>query len=284
MPAGRCPECGLQIDENVLMGRASIPWQHRARVGRVRGFLRTIWLAIRHPRRLAHQAARDVDYLSARRFQLICCLLAFIAYAVPVSVGFWAMRTGIVASPPWGDVLGGWEEVAGVASSALAPLLADAALFTAGLLGIFLWLLLGSGVASYFFYVRDRAPQLNDRAISLSYYAAAPLALAPLVVGLWAATIFSGEWLDPDPGDATFFIVMALLILAIIVSVVMLVDTWLLPARLLRQTPGHASAARQLLCALITLVGWVVLFVLLVIGLPALVLYAQVVFHALSFE
>src|SRR4051794_13275118 len=40
---GRCSECGLEIDRAALE-RSGFPWAHRASLGRVRAFLKTVWL------------------------------------------------------------------------------------------------------------------------------------------------------------------------------------------------------------------------------------------------
>src|SRR2546430_12165891 len=68
LTSGRCPECGLLIDDAALAA-SPIPWVHRRRIGRVRAFFRTLMLTTFRPKRLAAAAAVPVDYREAQRFR-----------------------------------------------------------------------------------------------------------------------------------------------------------------------------------------------------------------------
>src|SRR5690606_24423451 len=94
--AERCPECGATIDELTRSGEATIPWQQRRRVGRLRGFLATLNWALFHPSRRAQQAGRRVDYASARRFQIICCLIAMAGFVLFETQDLWEIRGEIL--------------------------------------------------------------------------------------------------------------------------------------------------------------------------------------------
>ena len=65
----RCPECGTAIDRSAIAAESRIPWVHRAAIGRLRAYRRTVWLATLRPRRLGAEAARPVSYAAARRFR-----------------------------------------------------------------------------------------------------------------------------------------------------------------------------------------------------------------------
>ena len=274
----RCPECGWQIDEQALR-EAAIPWQQ---VGGVRGFLRTLRLALRHPRTLGRQAPRPVQYRPARRFQLICVLLAWLPIAPLAAWGMWSIRGQIIADPSLGTAgFGFFGSAPPTRLDAWGGILADAAIVAAALLGLFLWPLLATGVPSYFFHP-DRLPRgLQDRAVSLSYYAAAPLALLLPIAGVVLA-LTGGSWLLVGDGDdAGLWIgTLSLLFLNLVGTLPLLFALLALPLILLR-VGLHASLGRVLLCGLATLIAWIVLFPLLVIVPPLLVLYAQIAWHAL---
>ena len=275
----RCPECGWQIDEQALR-EASIPWQQ---VGGVRGFLRTLRLALRHPRALGRQALRPVQYRPARRFQVICVLLAWLPIAPLMAWGMWSIRGQIIADPSLGTAgFGFFGSAPPTQIDAWGGILADAAIVAAALLGLFLWPLLATGVPSYFFHPKRLPRGLQDRAISLSYYAAAPLTLVPLVPFLAAAAGFVGEVTNGDLSQPLTWVgAFAPACAAALIAGVAVADLIVMPLILLR-VGLHASLGRVLLCGLTTLIGWIVLFPLLVIGLPLLVLYAQIALHALA--
>src|SRR5687767_12267880 len=157
--AGRCPECGATIDETVRTGEATIPWQHRRSIGRLRAFMRTAWMAMRHAGLLARQAGRDVDYRGARRFHLICCTIAWLCVA-PVCI------------PVWREIQASYG-----GGRPMPAILADANIVLAFAAGLFLWLFTASGLSSYFLHPKSLPVTLQNRAIAISYYAAAPLAL-----------------------------------------------------------------------------------------------------------
>ncbi len=259
--SGRCPECGVELDAEVFSARAAIPWQERAKVGRVRAFLRTTWLALRHPGRLARQAAREVSYRDARRFQLVCCVLAWLCVA-PLLLVLWH---------EWYD--GFWP-----ASGSWRVAMADGSIFLAGALGLFLWMLLATGLPSYFFHPKDRPRPLQDRAIALSYYSAAPLALVPVAsLVTVVAVVLLGTWGDRSPP-----------ILVEAGAMLVVGSAWLLVISELIALPGillkkglHAGPGRLLACGIVLCAGWPLLFVLTALGLPFLVFYVQLAWHAL---
>jgi hypothetical protein len=274
--SGRCPECGSEIDEELLSGEATIPWQHRRAVGRVRAFLATLNWTLFHPARLAAQASRRVDYRAARRFQLICCLVGGAALAVAVTPDFWTFRADFIGLPQSGVVPvfpspyrlpTAWDQAG------------DFAIQAALWLAMPVWLLLGTGVPSYFFHAKHLPRPLQDRGIAISYYAAAPLALLPLVVPLlWSATTFSR--LNRDAGN------QEPLFEALAWGVAGLLGLWcagwtlLLPAYLLIRGQ-HATGGRVAALVATTLITWPLLLVVTLLLLPVLVFYVQFLWHLL---
>ena len=282
---GRCPECGREFDPATL-SESTIPWQRRGEVGRLRGFRRTVTLAARRPGRLAREATRPVEYRDARRFQLTCVTLAWLTIAPLVAWGGWTARGAIVGVAEANLTGGlGFGDGPTIEPAGLAPRLADAAVLAALLIGLFLWPLLASGVPSYFFHPRRLPRELQDRAVALSYYASGPLALLPVAAVLIGFGVAVGNLIEAVLGQSPplaayipAFVLMILgVLLAMYAAVMLVVSPMILLARGLEATAGRVIA-----CGVVTAVGWVVLFVVCVIAPPALVLYAQVAWHALS--
>ena len=273
--AGVCPECGGAFDAAELARSAGIPWQDRGRLGRTRAFVRTVRLAVRHPTTLARAAVRPVDYAAARRFQLWCVALAGATFGVPLAVAGWIGLRGAV----------GFAVTFGPPPHPLLGQLADGVVLLAAVVGLFLWLLTATGVASYFFHPKGRPVELQNRAVALSYYAAAPLALAPIAGVLLLAVIGTGVLFDQrgitfarEPG---LFIVTAMATLAAgSTCLLILVDLIVLPLVLLARGL-HASVGRLCLCGVTLAVAWPLLFLVFAVGLPALAFYAQLAWHAL---
>ena len=273
---GRCPECGAPIDDDVRTGEATIPWQHRRSVGRIRAFLSTLNWALLQPARLAQQASRRVEYGSARRFQLICCLLGGAALAVAITPDFWNFRSTFVGLPQSG-VTPVFPSPYGPPT--LADQAADLAILAALWLAMPVWLLLGTGVPSYFLHAKHLPRPLQDRGVAISYYAAAPLALLPLVVPLlWSATTFSR--LNRDAGN------QEPLFEALAWGVAGLLGLWcagwtlLLPAYLLIRGQ-HASGGRAAALVATTMITWPLLLMVTLLLLPVLVFYVQFLWHLL---
>ena len=258
--SGRCPECGIELDEEALSTRAAIPWQSRHKVGRLQAFVRTVSLALRHPAQLARQAGREVDYRSARLFQLICCTLAWLCL-LPICPLLWY---GVLAADP-------------AAPRPLSAALADLSLVLALGIGLLFWLLTATGLPSYFFHPRALATELQDRAIAISYYSAAPLALIP-VAGV--ITLLVVLFLESWRGSRPILIEAAGLTLVGSVWFIILVELMALPLVMLAKGL-HASGVRIFLCWATLMVGWPLLFAAFVVGLPALALYVQLVYHTL---
>src|SRR5688500_10823675 len=69
-PATRCPECGLQVDADLLRV-SGIPWTHRRTMGRVRAYLRTLRLMTFGGEAVALEPARPQDPRDARSFHAV---------------------------------------------------------------------------------------------------------------------------------------------------------------------------------------------------------------------
>ena len=188
----RCPECGKEVDRRTL-AVSRIPWVHRREIGRVRAFWKTVWWVTSKPQDVARECARPVSLADAKRFRWTVSIVAW----VPVVVAAAAWRFAWLAPiwregrPPWveplarlvGPELGwGYYSLVPVGSHAIS------------LIALLLWLAVAGGVASYFFHPGALPRLRQERAVALSYYAAAPLALLPVVqVCFVALTLFAAK-------------------------------------------------------------------------------------------
>jgi len=277
--SGTCPECGEAFDP-ARLAEAQIPWQDRHEIGRVRAFRRTVWLALRHPTQLARQATRPVRYRDARSFQLVCVTLAWLTIGPVAAWGLWSLREDVIADP-MPSVTVFFDSPVGEASRPLA-LLADGSIVAAFLVGLFLWLLMGTGVASYFFHPASLPRAMQDRAVATSYYAAAPLTLLP-VAGLVVLPMLGVAYLGEEdiwPQALAGALVIAFFGLATILVVVAFLATATLPERFIRRGL-HLPETRSIACGFTVVVAGIVLFGLLVIGLPLAAFYAQLAWHVL---
>ncbi len=206
---------------------------------------------------------------------------------------------GAALQDPLLQSVGDWESGRRVhrpETAGLPEALADGSLLVAMCLGVVLWLLFGSGLASYAFETKREPEVVRRRRLAVSYYAAAPLALLPVLFAtLMVAYIIDraeyGDLVDP----ATVFgqmvrgithpitvvvepRVIGLAVLALLGLVVLWVVA--MPALLLMRGWGvgffHAAGV-----TLVLAFGWLVLFILLVLGLPALAYYVQIAWHTL---
>ena len=230
------------------------------------------------------QAARPVEYRSARRFQVVCVLIAWVILAVPTAIALWWVRGQIVTDPNQtitrANLL--FASSVGTQSNSARAIFFDGLIVAAALLGEFLWLFFATGLASYFFHPKWLPRELQNRAIALSYYTAGPLVLM-LPAGLLAACAYGvlmfahtvGPQRGANPID-TAAIGMACIAGLIVVAMcaLLVIMPMVLLARGLR-----ASVGRIALCGLTLVVGWLVLFALCAVGLPAFVLHLQLVYH-----
>ena len=283
--SGVCPECGESFDAHALATTAAIPWQHRREIGRLRAFRRTVWMALRRPGELARQAGRPVDYAAARRFQLICVGLAWLAVAPPVVWGAWAGLRMLANTSGTNNLMSPPDPSAGESLS-FSSWLADAGVVAALAAGLLAWLLTASGVAGYFFHKRDRPVALQDRAVALSYYAAAPLALVPMatvLIALTAAVSLVAGYIEPQSAPADHPMLLSLMFVTgaayCVVLLLIILMLLILPAKLLA-VGTQASAGRVAACLAVVAVAWPLLFVVFVVGPPLLIFYSEVVWQA----
>ncbi len=259
--SARCPECGFGLD--VLRTRVTlIPWSHRRELGWFKAYWKTVWLVLRHPKRLCLEMARPVSYADSQSFRWVTTLHAYVPIAVATAV--W-LQVHPLAAP------GGREGRAWL------------------LAGLVTWLPLAlvllPGLASYFFQPRQHTVEQQNRAIALSYYAWAPLALSAIVLPMPIAVALLDKLLNHGPRLPTWRDELLLLLVATwaVSSGVLCLGTLFLAYSRLADIAWRTQHRRGLRGLLRMGLLWLLSAVLLVLlGLPLLcAFYLLVIYHSL---
>lgn len=186
MTEERCPECGLAVDRETI-AKSQIPWTHRAQIGRVSAFIRTVWFVFSKPQVLARQSAKSVSYEDAQKFRWMVVLAGFIPLAAAALIARWLTPTSaFVILPAIGwpvTPVSAWFDV-------LTCFMAGIAFWAIPSIAIFLFLAAITGIPSFFFHPRDLPVVRQNRAIALSYYCCAPLTLMFIPIGLFGLVTF----------------------------------------------------------------------------------------------
>ena len=179
----RCPECGLAIDRTAA-GVSRIPWAHRRRLGRFRAYFATVRLTTLNPRKLAEEIYRPVGYADAQRFRLVTVALAAVGplgfLIAPMLRGQWFAADDAMPLFYVGYT-GQWDTAI---MDLTLPWFAGARLHPVLPAAFLLLFVLVTGAGSYWFAPRWLSEQQQNRAIALSYYTSAPLALLPVLAAL----------------------------------------------------------------------------------------------------
>jgi hypothetical protein len=262
-----------------------LPWTHRRRIGRVRAYWRTAWLASADVRRLASEVARPVDYRDAQRFRLITaalCAVPAAVFATALALATWAgasvpagaaINVGVNSGPS----LGGPGR-SNPAWDLLLPLGAGAMLWPCLSLAVALYALLLTGVGSYWFHPRSLPIVQQNRAVALSYYLCAPLCLtfSPMMflgTAIWMA------WAQRAETRLGFQIFVIVLVGGAVTSVVLPGLVWWNTLKLLRRA-AHASTVRLFSAALGLPLAWLLGAALCLLGVPCVVGYVWLFFDS----
>lgn len=244
LQSDRCPECGTPVD--AMRGRESqIPWVHRGRVGTLRAYVRTMWFVRIRTAYVGTEAAREVSYADAQRFRWVTVLIVMASLLAVITAD---LATSAAHRRFVFDTVG-WE-------IALLVLL-GLGLFVAGM----------TGVPSYLFHPRRLPVVTQNRAVALSYYACAPLGLAPLA----ALALMCGIVLRPvervgwalEAGSVCAGLVLTCYLLVVYVELL---------ARLGRNL--LRSSRRTTVITIIVPAMWLVLAVATVVVIPLAAAYA----------
>jgi hypothetical protein len=200
-PAGiRCPECGAVTPLAGPGGLTAsrIPWVHRRWRGRFRAFAQTLWLVLARPTLLAREVEIPARPRDARRFRLICCLLASVSATIAIMAAMAAWKSkGWWVPPPFRFPLLIPSYILQDHWYGALPLAVG--IFAANwlCLDLFAWIItLGSGPGT------PTVPHyLRRRLAGLSHYSAALLLVESVFMSLlWNFWVFLGE---EGKGDST---------------------------------------------------------------------------------
>lgn len=164
LTSDRCPECGEGLG-GIRETRPQIPWVYRRETGWLRAYWRTVYHVLFREKQFCEELCRPVSYRDAQSFRWVTVLHAALP-AIMISVV-------LVVAPPTGPLLKELKEV----FAAGWPLI----VWNVSLL---LWLAAATGLPSYFFHPRGVSVERQNRALALSYYACAPLAVTPIAAAL----------------------------------------------------------------------------------------------------
>jgi hypothetical protein len=162
----RCPECGQ--DFALLPPSTSrLPWLLRRHLGFLRAYARTTLMVIFRPKLFCEQIDNPITLSEARRFWVLTILFAYLPL-----VGA-AVQIYHTPSQP------------GTLLRFIQSLFVPTEPFSIGIfamLGLLLFLITATGMPSYFCHPRSLPIERQNRAIALSYFTSAPLALMPFIV------------------------------------------------------------------------------------------------------
>lgn len=192
----RCPECGLLVDRQRL-SVSRIPWVHRAQIGRVRAYCRTVMLAWRHPFALAQNVAMPVDLRDAKRFQRVTVFLAYFPLLV---LGVGALIANNNTRFDFSDLTHGPQKTGYILQLLLYLVIAISG---------WLFLLTATGVASYFFHPKSLSVSRQNRAIAISYYACAPLSTLTLTLLLLGGAALVYQYIEQTPIGSSWLVPFA---------------------------------------------------------------------------
>jgi hypothetical protein len=261
----RCPECGWDIDRTGLAA-SQIPWTFRGHgtLGRWRAYWRTMWLATWRIKRLSAELHRPIAARDAKRFATVTALIASVPFALLViglviNEGGTGFLTPVNLEPPPATA----SRFSPSSPPSMLPPAADALVPYAA--GMTAWPVLPIAIVMFAWLCTRIPPRVfrrrggdvsddsggddargddaggddtGERARTLAYYLAAPLATLPLVLFFYAV-ILAHFYLRPRTGgDIAFDIVTSLL--AIAVGVFAFVLWWFNTLRLLRRTTTAA--------------------------------------------
>jgi hypothetical protein len=103
VPDARCPECGLLPDPEALRV-SGIPWAHRARVGRLRAYLRTVRLVTFGSEALALEPSRPQDLRDARAFRRVQASVVATVLLATLALALWVVGKGFAAFAVYPDL------------------------------------------------------------------------------------------------------------------------------------------------------------------------------------
>ena len=276
----RCPECGLALDRAQL-NRSQLPWTYRHEIGRVRAYLKTVLLVLARPRRVGEEVARPVSLEDARRFRHITVMIAFVPVMAAITWQLFVIKHDIRATMTRPIPSSINQQPAGVtwpAAAVVAPTHAwigwtlETGLLPIVAFSAWLFLYACSGVASWFFHPPSLSIPRQNRAIALSYYSSAAMAIMPASLAIVIQILLTAT----SPIARRFLPYIVLLGFLALIPVYQLFQSYLVPMRMLRRAT-QATTARVWTMGAILPLTWALLGIVILIGIPLAYLYVSIV-------
>jgi hypothetical protein len=187
-PGDRCGECGLVFDREALR-ESGFPWAHRARIGRVRAYLKTVSLVTLDRRVIRQELAKPQDLADAKAFaRVTACLVALAlvgAFAMLIRANDGSLEFLGVSRQPYAPPRA-WPS--GPIVDVVVPWSAGATLWPVLPVSLVLLAVFVTGAPRTIFALRKFPQHHRRRGAAISYYITAPLAmLVPAM--LWVALL-----------------------------------------------------------------------------------------------
>lgn len=161
----RCPECGYEVSKLKSM-ESAIPWVHRKRIGWWRAYFATMWMVMFRNVEFCNEIVKPVSFSHSQSYRWATVFITWLPFTVLFECFLW-----LSVNPAIGSVAG-W---AVIGCSIFVPVF------------WFLFLVLATGLPSYFFHPKLLPVDVQNRSIALSYYTCGPLVL--LIVPEILATV-----------------------------------------------------------------------------------------------
>ncbi len=232
----RCPECGTPL-ESLRSPQSRIPWVQRRTRGVFPAYWQTVLFVMFSYRRFRAEIVRPVNLRDAQTFRWTVVLIAWLSL-----LAVW---------PLW--------RVVHPRTFQLHAATAPATLNAAVALGLLAFLALLSGVHTYFFHPWFMPRILQNRAVALSYYMIAPLALMPVLVAVGAVGVWLGLRANFKIDELAVAVAAAMLAL---IGVPWILDLVRLADALFHRGPYTLCVAGGTIAACVLLALWIVGFLL----------------------
>lgn len=237
-----------------------VAWEERAAQGYLRTFFQTAWQATFRTRLFCQAVAHPVCYVSARRFQAVVITLLMVPWLGMMAIGVSYIR------------------VAGEASWGMIPFWA---MVLAAAVGSLFFLVVMTGVHTYWLHPRHESVEGQNRAIALGYYACAALVPAAGGLAMLLTLLLISPFFPVKPTSILAWVLIGTVLVSAGGVLISGIAFWLtvceMPARLVA-----CRGWRQLLLNLGFPVLAAVLWILLPVGLPGLIFYLLLVCQGLQ--
>jgi len=248
--ADRCPECGIDVAE-VKQRKSLIPWVHRAEIGRVRAYWKTVWLVSFGFKKFCTEISRPAHLRDAQRFRWMTVIVAFLPLVLVGGATLYAMylREGGLS----GAVMG-WVFM-------LTGILATMALLT--------------GLPFYALRSRDLEIELQHRAAVLCLYAASAN-LAWMFAA--AALLIAGQLVRSTPSQSMLDAVLMMAGGGVILAIFLIsaADVFRIVARIIRSKKATLFITCKMF--ILTIVG----SALTLFGVPLVVVFFLALYYSLA--